>query len=356
MQFHSSDRSQVAQMIATLRAAIVVSLIVSLAVPVPTFAAPKKTRIIDDAVRFPLKGNIHPSAKEKDRVGPSDRNLKMERMVLVLGVRPGAEAELKNLIAAQHDPSSPLYHQWLTPEQFGQRFGVSDDDIVAVTNWLESHGLTIDEVANGRGWINFSGNAGQVEQAFKTEMSDYIVDGKLHHANRIDPSIPRGLADIVKGVLTLHDFYKRPANTGFKRVESDPEYTSGSSHYIAPADFAKIYNVNPLYTASVNGTGQTIAIVGRTDINVADVQYFRSFFGLPAKDPVITHNGTAPGNLGGGEEGEADLDVQWSGAVAKNATINFVVSKSTATTDGVDLSAQYIVNNNLAAAMSVSFG
>jgi subtilase family serine protease len=135
-----------------------------------------------------------------------------------------------------------------------------------------------------------------------------------------------------------------------------PADSSGTSHFLAPADFAKIYNVGPLYTGGIDGTGQTIAIVGRTDINVGDVTFFRSFFGLPAKSPTIIHNGTAPGDLGGGEETEALLDVEWSGAVAKNATINFVVSKSTATTDGVDLSAQFIVNNNLAGAMSTSFG
>ena len=333
-----------------------------LLVLVAAFAGPAYAgshRNVDDFDRVPVRGNVHPFVKGKARIGHTDANLSMEKMVLVLSRTPDKQAALDTLLAQQHDPSSPLYHQWLTPEEFGQRFGLNDDDLASVTQWLESYGFKIDEVAPGRGWINFSGNVDQVERAFQTQIDDFEVNGHRHHANSKDPTVPRALADLVHGVLTLHDFRKTPANTGFSQIQTNgitPDYTSGSSHYLAPADFATIYNLKPLYNSSINGSGQTIAIVGRTDISLADVQYFRSYFGLPANDPVFVHNGTDPGNLGGGEEGEADLDVQWAGAVAPNATVKFVISKSTSTTDGVDLSAQYIVNNNLASVMSTSFG
>src|SRR2546423_4777981 len=300
-----------------------------------------------------IDGTAHRRATPQNDGGPADPSQKLERMILVLKPRAGAKDSLDRLLPQLHDSSSPQYHQWLTPAEFGARFGIADDDLAEVNAWLGRSGFAVEEVATGRGWINFSGSVGQVERAFKTQIHKFNVDGKLHTANAKDPSIPRGLADVVGGVVTLNDFGRKPMNHGFKPV---PEYTSGTSHYVAPADFAKIYNVNPLYTAGINGSGQTVAIVGRTDIALGDVQYFRSFFGLPANDPVFVHNGTDPGNLGGGEEGEADLDVEWSGAVAQNATIKFVISKSTATTDGVDLSAQYIVNNNVAKVMSTSFG
>ena len=86
------------------------------------------------------------------------------------------------------------------------------------------------------------------------------------------------------------------------------------------------------------------------------MRQFRAFFGLPANDPQIIVNGNDPGTSNAGEETEADLDVEWSGAVAKNAAIKFVVSKSTNSSDGVNLSAQYIVNHNLAPVMSTSYG
>ena len=319
----------------------------------PLLAANAHKRNVDDNDTVVIYGNVHPLANPQNDRGPAPANQKLERMILLLKPRVGAKDSIDGLLAQLHDPSSPQYHQWLTPAEFGARFGIADDDLAEVTAWLTRSGFTIEEIGNGRGWINFSGTVGQVEHALKTQIHKFEVDGTMHTANAKDPQIPRALADVVGGVVTLHDFGRHPMNHGFKPV---PDYTSGTSHYLAPADFAKIYNVNPLYTAGVNGSGQTVAIVGRTDIALADVQYFRSFFGLPANDPVFVHNGTDPGDLGGGEEGEADLDVEWSGAVAQNATIKFVISKSTSTTDGVDLSAQYIVNNNVAKIMSTSFG
>ncbi len=315
-----------------------------------------KTRQIDDSVRAASSGGVHPLASPQADAGPADLNMRMDRMILSLKTRPRAQARLDKLLAGLHDPKSPLYHHWLTPEQFGAQFGLSDDDLDSVTGWLTSHGFTIDEVAKGRGWINFSGTARQVEKAFATSIHNYQVGGRIYHANSTPASIPRALADIVNGVVTLHDFPRPAHNNGFKPLDNDPDYTSGSSHYVAPPDFATIYDLNSAYSAGYTGAGRTVAIVGRTDIKLADVQYFRTLFGLPANDPTFVHNGTDPGDLGSGEETEADLDVEWSGAVAKNAALKFVISKSTASTDGVDLSAQYIVNNNLADTMSTSFG
>jgi hypothetical protein len=335
----------------------------------PQQAGVSPARVIDDSDRVILKRNVPRLARPQFDKGRSDPSLPMDRMILTLSLRPGAQQELDEFLARQLDPKSSDYHRWLTPEEFGARFGATDEDIQLVTGWLEGHGFRVDEVAKGRGWINFSGTANQTEAAFATEMHDYQVGGKIHHANAIDPSIPRALSSIVKGVVSLNNFPKRHPQTGrFKPVssqgptpnftcspQSSPACTSGL-HFVGPADFATIYNVDPVYGSGIDGTGTTIAIVGRTDISLSDVQAFRSHFGLPAKDPVFIHNGTPPGNLGDGEEVEANLDVQWSGAVAKRATIKFVISKTTNTTDGVDLSAQYIVNNNLADTMSTSFG
>jgi subtilase family serine protease len=313
-------------------------------------------RAINDADRVTLHGNTHPLARAEFDRGSADAAMPMNNMVLLLSVRPDAQAQLQQLLADQQNPQSPQYHKWLTPAEFGLRFGPTDQDIADVTGWLQKFGLRIDQVANGRMWINFSGDVQKVERAFQTNIRQYDVNGEMHHANATDPTIPRALTGLVRGVVSLNDFRKHPNST---INQLPPDFTSSTgAHFLAPADFASIYDVNPLYNAApaVDGTGQTIAIVGRTDINLADVQFFRSFFGLPAKDPVFIHTGADPGDLGGNEEAEADLDVEWSGAVAKNATIDFVISQSTATTDGVDLSAQFIVNNNLANVMSTSFG
>lgn len=314
-------------------------------------------RVINDADRVTLHGNTHPLARAEFDRGSAGAAVPMNHMIMLLSVRPEAQAQLDQLLKDQQNPSSPDYHKWLTPAEFGLKFGPADQDITDVTGWLSRFGFTVDEIGKGRTWINFSGNVQKVERAFQTNIRLYEVDGKLHHANATDPSIPRALAPLVQGLVSLNDFGKHPSSTV---TQLPPDFTNASdgSHFLAPGDFAAIYDINPLYNAApaIDGTGQTIAIVGRTDIQLTDVQFFRSFFGLPANDPVFIVNGTDPGDLGGAEEGEADLDVEWAGAVAKNATIDFVISQSTATTDGVDLSAQYIVNNNLAPVMSTSFG
>jgi pseudomonalisin len=314
-------------------------------------------RVINDADRVVLHGNTHPLARAEFDRGSAPAAMPMDHMIMLLSVRADAQPQLDQLLKDQQSPASPGYHKWLTPAEFGLKFGPTDQDITDVTGWLSRFGFAVDEVSNGRMWINFSGDVQKVERAFQTNIRQYEVNGKLHHANATDPSIPRALTPLVQGLVSLNDFGKHPNSTV---TQLPPDFTNATdgSHFLAPGDFATIYDVNPLYNAApaIDGTGQTIAIVGRTEIQLADVQFFRSFFGLPAKDPVFIINGTDPGDLGGAEEAEADLDVEWAGAVARNATIDLVISQSTATTDGVDLSAQYIVNNNLAPVMSTSFG
>jgi pseudomonalisin len=313
-------------------------------------AAPPQ-RVIDDSERVALPGNVHPLARPEFDAGRTDGSLPEERMIMALAMPPKKKAALERLLVEQQDPGSPNFHHWLTPEEFGVRFGATVDEIAIVTGWLQSHGFAIDEVAKGGTWINFTGTVADVEAAFHTEIHDYVVGGNIHHANAADPSIPRALADLVVGVVSLHDFRSKPPS----HVARPDTNISNGAHWLSPGDFATIYNVNPLYSAGIDGTGQSVAVVGRSNIKLLDVQNFRSHFGLPANDPQFIINGTDPGIVSDDEESEADLDVEWAGAVAKSATIKFVISKSTSATSGDGLSAQYIVNNNVAPIMTMSF-
>ncbi len=320
--------------------------------------------VIDENHRVVLHGNIHPKARPEFDVGPTDPALPMERMILLLKIAPEKQAELDRLVAEQQDASSPNFHHWLTPEEFGKRFGRSPEEIATVKGWLTSHGFSIDETAIGGTWINCSGTSADVESAFRANMHDYMVNGELRHANSTDPSIPSSLADLVAGPVSLHSFPSKAMHTPPRHISNaekpQPEYTEpdGSGYDLAPGDFAAIYDVNAAYKMGYDGAGVTIAIVGRTlpPGAVAKWNKFRSTFGLPAKPPVVIVNGPSPGDQGVIEDAEADLDVEWSGAVAKGATIKFVTSKQTNTTTGDHLSAQYIVDKNLAPIMSHCFG
>ena len=309
---------------------------------------------IDEQQRATLVGSHHPLARPEYEVGAVKGDFRMDHVIMMLKPDASQQKALDNLLAAQHDPQSAYYHEWLTPETYGQVFGVSDNDLAQITSWLQLHGMTVEEVTAGRRAVVFSGSAEQIASTFHAKIRTYRVGGELHHANATDPQIPIALAGVVAGIASLHDFRSQPLHAELKTPL--PAFTSGGAHYLGPADFAAIYDVNPLYQRSLDGTGQAIAIVGRTNINLSDIRLFRNNFGLPANDPQIILNGADPGIVNTNEEVEADLDVQWSGAVARNAAIKFVVSASTNASDGAYLSAQYIVNHNLAPVMSMSFG
>ena len=325
---------------------------------------------IDEKNLVTLQGNTHPMAQAQFDRGEAPASLPMNRMLLVLQHTPEQETSLKQLIADQQNQASPRFHQWLTPEQYGQSFGPSAEDIKAVTSWLQSHGFDVARVSTGGHVVEFSGTAGQVQAAFHTSIHHYSVNGEDHWANSTDPQIPAALAPVVKGVKSLHNFhakananyaglFQRDKSTGQTKQISGPNFTFTSNDNtffgLGPADFATIYNVKPLWDAGVDGTGETIAIVQESNINIQDIRNFRTVFGLPANDPEIVLDGPDPGIIPNVEP-EAVIDVTWAGAVAKGAKIKLVVSSSTNTTEGIALSAQYIADNNIASISSMSFG
>jgi len=309
------------------------------------------TATIDDARRVTVAGSRHAGAKPQYAAGAVAHDQLMEKMVLVLRPDATQQAAMDELIRAQQDPESAYFHRWLTPEQFGTRFGVSQRDLEQVTMWLRKHGLEIDEIPAGRRAIVFTGTVAQVEEAFHTSIQKYSVRGESHYANATNAEIPMALADVVRGVVALHDFRSAP-----QIVAAKPNYTAANGmHFLGPQDWVTIYDVNPIYSRGLDGSGQSIAVVGRVDVATSDVRAFRSNFGLPENDPQIIINGADPGFPNCADEAESALDVEWAGAIAKNATVKFVTSKP-GTTDGINLSAQYAVAHNVAPIITLSYG
>lgn len=312
--------------------------------------------------RVAIKGTTSTLIAKSLDTGRMSGGQKLGRMLLLLTPSAEQEQEAERLIADLHDPSSASYHKWLTPGEFGLRFGVADADAARVQQWLQTQGMTVHEVSQSRRFIVFSGTVSQVENAFSTEMHNYTYNynGKdtNYISNSTDIQIPAALRPVVKGVVRLHSDPKTSevaigGKVHFDRKTGKFTFTTGG-HALTPADFAKIYNVQPLYDAGINGTGQTIAIVGRSRIDPQNVRDFRTILGLPANDPEIILNGDDPG-ITLQDQPEALADVTWSGAIAPLAHIKFVVSQSNFA-DGIDASAAYIVDHNLAPVMSTSYG
>jgi len=329
------------------------------------------TQAIDETRMVQLKGNVHPLARAEFDQGAAPANLPMERMLLMLKRSPEQESALEQLMVDQYNAASPNFHKWLTPEQFGSQFGPADADIQTVTSWLVSHGFQVAKVSKGKIAVEFSGTAAQVKETFGAEIHKFVVNGEEHWANSSDPQIPAALAPVVTGFASLHNFHPKPMHhvvgefskpvSGEIVSNVSPQFTTSSGRFaIGPADFATIYNVQPLWNAGTDGTGQHIAIIGVSNINLQDVADFRTLFGLPTNLPANTPNviidGTDPGILTDGSETEALLDVQWSGAVAKGAQIDLVIAADTNDASGQILAVLRVIDYNLAPIMSLSFG
>ena len=161
------------------------------------------TEAVDELNLVTLRGNIHPLARPEYDRGAAPDSQSVARMLLVLQRGSEQEAALRQLLDQQQIKSSPNYHQWLTPEQFGQQFGPADSDIQAVTDWLTTQGFQVDRVAAGRTVIEFSGTAGLVRQALHTEIHRYVVNGEEHWANASNPQVPAALVPVVAGIALL---------------------------------------------------------------------------------------------------------------------------------------------------------
>ena len=309
---------------------------------------------ISNVAVSPLTASQQPLGSTQYDAGRMASDARLTGMSIVFNRSASQEADLQALMAAQQDPNSPQYHQWLSPEQFGARFGMAQSDIDKVQTWLQQQGFAIDSVARGRNMIRFSGTVGQLEQAFQTQMHYFKSNGETHFAPASLLSVPTAIAPTIAAVRNVSDFRPRPMHVSTHRA-----FTSGQSGnvFFAPGDIATTYDIGPLYTAGVDGTGQSIAIVGQSAVLASDIEAFETAAGLPKKDPVMV---LVPGSgsstvVAGGDEGESDLDIEWAGAIAKGATIDFVYTGNGGNKNAFD-SIVFAIDENIAPIISVSYG
>ncbi len=291
----------------------------------------------------------HPLARAESDRGRVNASLRIGHASLVFKLSSAQEEALDKLLEEQQDPSSPNYHRWLTPEQYGQRFGMSSDDLAKVSSWLRSQGLTVDGVSRSGTRVFFSGTAARVENVFHTELHQYAANGETRFANATEVSLPAALSEVVQSVRGLDNFRPRP-----RAVRAHITSHLSGNHFVTPADFATIYNLKPLYAAGLDGTGQKIAVVGQTEIAVSDIDAFRAAAGLPATNLQLVSVDNSTG-VSPGDEVEADLDVEWSGGVARNATVLYVFVGGNSPLN-VFNSLEFAIDNNLAPVISTSYG
>lgn len=330
---------------------------------------PDRITRVDRGATGTLAQNVSGRVKQASDLGEAAAARRLEGVSLNFSRTTAQQADLDQLLLAQQTPGSPQYHHWLTPAQFGARFGLSSADLAKVTSWLTAQGLTVTYTAPSNNLVTVSGTVAQLEQAFSTSIHAVSWKGEQHIANTTDPVLPAAIANVVTSITGLNDF-RLQARARLQQISAEaakPSFTSGTTqaHFLTPGDFQVIYNAKPLLASAINGSNATIAVLGQTDISTADVAAFRAASGLPATAVLaataaapsagpslrIILGGTADPGLGRtGDVGEAHLDVEWAGAVAPNVNVIYVNSTNVLT------SLTYAITNSVAPVLSISYG
>jgi hypothetical protein len=349
--------------------------------------------LIDEHALVTLKGNVRQDLAASPDLGPVEDGMQLH-LYLVLERSITQQADLDNLLARQQEPTAPEYHKWLTPKQFGARFGASPEDIAKLSTWLESHGFQVRSVLNNASMIDFAATAGQVREAFHTELHYFDIRGGKHVANMRDPQIPAALAPVVAGIKGLS---KIPALTNHTRIRqssydadthrwhpvdptaadlASPAYNAGFGEYlVTPQDLYTIYDVNPAFSGGELAAKATVAVIEESDIEYGtvngttgaatggDVVTFRNLFGVPGTLNMHVYHGygTVTCNDPGidpddiGEDEEASLDAEWINATAPSANVIFM-SCDQSPDNGIFTSMAALIDNNLSDVMSLSYG
>jgi len=343
------------------------------------------TERIDRSRTVPTQGAVHPDVTASRDLGPVDDSMLIDHLQLVLRRTSERQAAFDSFVDALHQADSDVYHHWLTPDEIGTEFGPSTVDIESIRNYLESEGFKVNRVGKSGMFVDFAGNAAQVERAFHTEIHNLITSDGRHRFSAVKgASVPESLAPIVVGFVSMSNVEPQPAvRIGVAQdqpVRVRPEDTMPSpcssgacDYYVGPQDFYTIYNEQPLITpVKINGSGVKIALIEQSDIHLNDVSVFRTMFHVSPDTPTITLNtgytmqGSTtqwcedPGYIipkGPGtpnDEQEAVLDAEWAGAVAPGAEL-LVMSCKGAGMAGVLLSAEAVIDDNLAPILSLSY-
>jgi subtilase family serine protease len=335
-------------------AAIAASCLPAIPASAQSAMPPQITQTINPTRLSILSGNTRPEANSPNDRGRVVDSFAMANMQLQLRRPAALEQAFEGAIDQMYTRGSPTYHHWMTAAEIGADFGPAAQDIQTVTRWLASHGFRVNAVYPSRMLIDFSGTAGQVREAFATEIHNLEVNGVHHVANMSDPKIPAALSPVVAGIVSLNDF--KPSTMRKPRAAYTYGSASSRTYALVPADLETIYNLAALYAAGITGKGETVVTVEDTNLfTTADYTTFRSKFGLSAYTsgnlttvhpaPVSGKSNCAnPGVPAGGDDGEAAVDVEYASAAAPNATIELASCKDTSATFGGLIAIQNIID------------
>ena len=287
---------------------------------------------------------------------------------------PEVQAAFDQLLLDQQNIASPRYHQWLTPQQIGEQYGPTQHDLDAFTTWLTGQGFTISNVTPSRVFVQATASASVVTNALRTSLHAFTVSGSKLQAPLTEPTFPTALAPMVKFVSGLATVQNHTFSTVMTPVPLSalglsapgsttpvvkPDYTlsSGTVHWLAPADFNLIYDVTPTLNAGITGTGNRVAIIGGSRLTPSDLTSWESISALASYQPnyIVPAGLTDPGYTSDGNQGEGTLDFERVYGTAPGVQIDQVISKGWLSTD-TDTLQLYAINTLNDPVLSMSYG
>ncbi|WP_433971565.1 protease pro-enzyme activation domain-containing protein [Tunturiibacter lichenicola] len=319
---------------------------------------PRLARTIADSARTVLAGSRTPQALRGQDLGPVSPEMAIPGITLVFKRSPEQEDALQQLLTAQQNTASPLYHHWLTPDTFAARFGMADEDIAAAETWLQSRGFHVESIARSRDRITFSGTAAQVQSSFGTGLHYYQVDGEHHFAPAADLTLPTELASVTAAVLHLSNFRPKPSIK--LQTRPNPDYTTSATqaHYLAPVDIETMYDLTTLAKNGFTGAGQALAVVGQSYVNTSvdssEIAYFQTYSGrtTPITPVLVPSSGVEA--ISPGDQGESEIDLEYASGIASSANIFLVYVGNNQNYDVFDALA-FAIDQNIAPVISISY-
>ena len=334
-----------------------------------------------------LQGTISPEVLKLPTFGeaPSSQTLPLQ-----IWLRPRNEARLHALLAQQQNPKSAQYHRWLTPEEYANGFGPSEEQFNKVSEWLTNAGFQVTGGSPAAGFIGVQGNILTISQAFNTRIQKLSADG-AKFGNLRDPELPAEYGSFVSnitGLDNLHDIKPMigkvtapPTILSFRSLpnrsqsgqtlpmlatvqKDDPDIVlcGGGACFgplLGPSDFYTFYDETPLSNAGITGT-DCIAIVGLSNVPTGangPIATFNNTFGLPQSNiTTVLTDGPDPGPRHDANESEALMDLEWSHAVAPNAATKLFIGTGANGGDPIVDALQGAVSNGSCPVISISFG
>jgi subtilase family serine protease len=278
---------------------------------------------------------------------------KTQRLDVALTLRLRNQNELDNLLRQIYDPYDPAYRQFLSVQQFTERFGPTGDDYQKVIGFLESYGLTVTRTTPNRLVVDASGTVAQINAAFHVSMQTYRhpTEDRTYYAPNVEPSVDAGVP--VQGVSGLNNF-EPPRPIGLERlgkgeVFHDNLSGSGPGGQFLGSDMRAAYAPG----VTLNGAGQAVGLFEFGPYNLSDVEAYFSTINQPLNVPIVNEllDGVTGVCGAGCDDGEETIDIEQSISMAPGLALVIVYEGS----DDVDMFNQ-MATDNIAKQLSCSFG